>query len=306
MQKIEIIHRTEYRYARPVRFGEHQAMFRPRDSHDLRLISTGLSITPTAQVRWMHDVFSNSIAVATFGDVTADRLMFENRIRLEHFGLDHPAFPIADCARLYPFRYPIDQYTDLARTIDRHYPDPKLRILGWAESQIRMLGRPCDTQALLEAINHAIASQFTYEERCDPGTQAPLVTLDRGRGSCRDFALFMMEAVRSLGFAARFVTGYLYDPTAYGGAWDPAAAGGGGAWRTGVRGGGATHAWVQVFLPGAGWVEFDPTNGLIGGAGLIRVGVARDPAQAMPLRGSYLGDQQDYCGMDVAVTVRPL
>ena len=83
----------------------------------------------------------------------------------------------------------------------------------------------------------------------------------------------MIEAVRSLGFAARFVTGYLYDPALDGG---PA----------GTQGAGATHAWVQVYLPGAGWVEFDPTNGIVGGRNLIRVGVARDPKQAVPLAGT--------------------
>jgi transglutaminase-like putative cysteine protease len=116
-------------------------------------------------------------------------------------------------------------------------------------------------------------------------------TLEQGTGSCRDYAVFFMEAARSLSLAARFVTGYLYDP-----ALD-------GISGVEVRGAGTTHAWAQIYLPGAGWVEFDPTNGIIGGKNLFRVGVARMPEQAIPLRGTFDGDGSDYLGMNVSVSV---
>ena len=138
----------------------------------------------------------------------------------------------------------------------------------------------------------AIKEGFTYTRRSEHGTQDPVVTVRSGRGSCRDFALLMMEAVRSLGLAARFVSGYLYVPS-----------------RDGRRegadyvGGGSTHAWCQVYLPGAGWVEFDPTNGIIGNRDLIRVAVARDPSQAVPLSGTYAGSPDDELGMKVQVNV---
>src|SRR2546430_16386582 len=136
---------------------------------------------------------------------------------------------------------------------------------------------------------HAIKEGFTYTRRAEHGTQEPIVTVRMGRGSCRDFALLMIEAVRSLGLAARFVSGYLYVPS-----------------REGPEniGGGSTHAWCQVYLPGAGWVEFDPTNGIIGNRDLIRVAVARDPAQAVPLSGSWYGARSDYLGMTVDVRVK--
>ena len=114
------------------------------------------------------------------------------------------------------------------------------------------------------------------------------MTLDRRRGSCRDFAVLMMEAVRALGIAARFVSGYVYVPRGE----DQAR-----------LSGGATHAWCQVYLPGAGWIEFDPTNGLIGGKDLIRVAVGRVPAQAAPLTGTYFGRVEDELGMEVSVEV---
>ena len=153
-------------------------------------------------------------------------------------------------------------------------------------------GGDADTSALLGRMTLAVKDQFAYQQRYSVGVQSPLETLERASGTCRDLALFMMEAVRSLGMAARFVSGYLYDPALDGQVGE-----------AGLQGSGSTHAWVQVYLPGAGWVEFDPTNGLVGGANLIRVAVTRDPAQALPLQGTYLGAPEDFIDMQVSVKV---
>ena len=286
--RLTVRHDTVYRYARPVSFGEHRLMFRPRDSHDLRLLDTSLSITPPAAVRWYHDVFANSIAIATFAEA-ADRLVFESTIVIDHFGIETLVFPIEPYARTFPFTYSADDIPDLGRTIERHYPDPDNVLAAWAHGLVPE-GAPTETQVLLLLMTQAIQARFRYLERPEHGIQTPLETLDRGAGSCRDLALFMMEAARCLGLAARFVSGYLYDP-----ALDGAGAG--------MVGAGATHAWAQIYLPGAGWIELDPSNGLIGGANLIRVAVARDPAQAVPLSGSYTGAPEDFLGLDVSVTV---
>ncbi|WP_084183139.1 transglutaminase family protein [Nevskia soli] len=289
MPTISVLHKTTYRYAKPVRLGQHRMMCRPRDSHDLRLIDTRLTITPQAHVRWMHDVFANSIAVASFDDEPATELCFESRFDAEHYPVDPGHIEIDPYASVYPFHYGFEEMPDLVRTVERHYPDPERRVDQWARA---FLGesRTCDTMELLMNMNRAIKEQFPYARREEVGTQTPLETLDKQSGSCRDFALFMMEAVRSLGFAARFVSGYLYDEELL-------------AAESGVVGGGATHAWMQVFLPGAGWVEFDPTNALAGGRNLIRVAVARDAAQAAPLTGSFTGAPADFLGMTVEVTV---
>ena len=283
MALVTIRHTTTYRYARPVAFGDHRLMFRPRDSHDLRLVQTGLEIRPNARVHWLHDVFGNSIAVASFTEPAAE-LRLVSTIRLEPFPAAALEFPIEAYARHHPFSYSAEEIPDLGRTIERHYADPKHKVDEWARRFVSSPDRT-DTQALLVDMTAAIRQEFRYEAREAEGTQAPVKTLERGSGTCRDFALFMMEAARSLGFAARFVSGYLYDDRAVGG--------------------GATHAWVQIYLPGGGWVEFDPTNALVGGHKLVRVAVARDPAQAIPVSGTWTGAPSDFLGMTVNVEALP-
>jgi transglutaminase-like putative cysteine protease len=281
---LTVRHSTVYRYAAPVRFGEHRAMFRPHDSHDLRLLSTALEITPAAQVRWYHDVFGNSIAIASFAQ-EASELRFVSTIALEHYPPDLE-FAIEPYAQAYPFSYSAEDVPDLGRTIERHYPDPEHRVDAWARKFVGK-GRETGTRDLLVEMTRAVKSSFAYARRAEEGTQPPVETLERGSGTCRDFALFMMEAARSLGFAARFVTGYLYDDAAR------------------AVGGGESHAWVQIYLPGAGWVEFDPTNGTMGGMHLIRVAVTRDPSQAVPLVGSFTGPPGAFLGMTVDVAIVP-
>ncbi len=293
MQTLRIRHNTTYRYNQPVRLGEHRAMIRPRDSHDIRLLATRLTLSPPADVRWMHDVFSNSIAVARFQDQTTSELVIESEITLEHYGYQHPDCPIDEFAATYPFSYPADQIPDLGRTAERHYDDSDGAVQQWAKRFVAAAGVPCDTQSLLSIMNQAIKDDFAYVVRHEPGTQAPGETLATRRGSCRDYALFFMEAARSLGFAARFVSGYLYDPYA-----DPSVLSAATA--------GATHAWVQVYLPGAGWVEYDPTNGLVGGQSLIRVAVAREPTQAVPIAGTFFGAPDAFQALDVQVDVTAL
>lgn len=289
MPRLQVRHATTYRYARPVSFGPHRMMFRPRDSHDLRIVSTRLAIDPRpAEIRWVYDVFGNSIATATFDpDMRSDRLEFLSELELVHYVSALPEHPIESYARTYPFSYAMEEAPDLARLIERHYPDPNHDVDRWAKGFVR-IDAATSTEDLLVWMTRAIKTTFRYEMREQEGTQSPVETLRIGSGTCRDFALLMMEAVRALGLAARFVTGYIYSP------------GGGG----GNVGGGATHAWMETYLPGAGWVSFDPTNGIVGNRDLIRVAVVRDPRQAMPLVGTWHGSAGDDLGIavDVAVT----
>jgi transglutaminase-like putative cysteine protease len=287
---LTVLHRTRYRYWEKVSFGPHRMMMRPRDSHDLRLIDTALSISPSASVRWLHDVFGNSVAVAEFSE-PADELLVVSSFSAEHFPLTESAVTLEEYARHYPFSYDSAEIPDIGRTVERHYADPDHRVDAWARRFVA--AQPDgDTMAILLAMSEAVRAEFRYTSRSEMGTQDPLETLDQGSGACRDFALFLMEAARSLGFAARFVSGYLYDERQVESGGD------------GLVGGGATHAWAQIYLPGAGWVEFDPTNALVGGRNLIRVAVARDPGQAIPLSGSFTGGSRAYAGMTVDVEVK--
>ena len=287
MKLLTVRHATTYRYSAPVTFGQHRLMLRPRDSHDLRLIDAELTLSPPGTMRWMHDVFGNSVALVEFVEPAAE-LSIVSTLTIERYALARLDFPIAPEAESYPFMHSADDRSDLGRLRERHYPDPQGIVEQWARQFI--LETPANTFNLLATMNAAIRGSFEYRAREEEGTQAPVETLEKKSGTCRDYALLFIEAARSLGFGARFVTGYLYDPALDGG--------------VAVQGAGATHAWAEIYLPGAGWVEFDPTNALIAGENLIRVAVTRDPAQAAPISGSYSAEGAAYLGMEVEVTVR--
>ena len=267
-------------------------MMRPRDSHDQRQISARLDISPApAQLRWMLDVFGNNVAVARF-DRWARELLVINRLQIGHTApesLDGTPLEswVEPYARTTPFSYDAEEMPDLLRLIERLYPDPGHALDRWARAFLRTDG-PTETLPLLEAMTRSIRRQFTYQSRQRSGIQTPSETLWLGTGTCRDFAVLMMEAARCLGFAARFVSGYIYVPEREG---------------RPHRGGGNTHAWAQIYVPGAGWLEFDPTNSIIGSRDLIRVCVTRDPQLAVPLSGSWTGAAADCLGMDVSVEV---
>lgn len=286
MPVLTVSHITSYTYRRPVSFGEHRMMVRPRESYDQRLIDARLRIDPEpAGLRWLQDVFGNSVAIATF-DRPAASLVIDSEVTVDHRPAELETVHIEEYARYYPFTYSSEEMPDLLRSIERQHPDPQRRLDEWANRFLNPSGRT-DTLAMLSDMTGAIKRDFTYVARPEKGTQTPIETLTRGAGTCRDYAVLMTEAVRALGFAARIVSGYLYSRS------------------KGARpvGGGNTHAWVRVYLPGSGWVEFDPTNGIVGNQGLIRVAVARDIYQAVPVSGTWSGFPGSYEGMKVAVKV---
>lgn len=287
MTILNVRHTTVYRYSRPVALGDHRLMLRPRDSHDLRLIKTNLSFSTPASVRWIHDVFGNSVAMASFCEPAAE-LRIESSLVLETFSADRPPFQITPDALRYPFIYSADDRIDLGRMQERQYPDPNDRLGSWARGFVR--SNPTDTSALLADLNNGIKAQISYQSRETEGTQTPVETLNRGWGSCRDLAVLLIEAARSLGFGARVVTGYLYRASA-----DVGSPSGIGA--------GTTHAWADIYVPGSGWISYDPTNGTIGGQDLIRIAVTRDIDQAIPISGSFVGTPGSYLGMTVDVAV---
>ncbi|GJH25033.1 transglutaminase family protein [Caballeronia novacaledonica] len=309
---LEVEHVTTYRYRKPVEFSPHRVMFRPRAAHDIRVLSATLAVSPHSAQHWIHDVFSNSVAVVE-PRVPADELQLRARFVIEHFGVKNLELPVVPEAENYPFQYNDEDRLDLASFLPPQYPDDQPMLRDWVTQFLPRRGT-IHTRDILANINSAIRGDFQYQSRDAMGTQRPSETLNRRSGTCRDFALLMIEVVRELGLAARFVSGYLYDRTLDTPA-PPAVRNTGlqqGARQVESRdeplvvGAGATHAWLHVFLPGAGWVPYDPTNSLVGGTDLIRVAYTRKPEQAAPVSGSWFGDAADFIGMDVSVGVRQI
>ena len=263
-------------------------MLRPRESRNLRLLSHSLALSPDTPVTWSHDVFSNSVAIA-LPQVKSDSLTIKSDVQLTLDVDQWPVFEISAAAASYPFLLSEDEMTDLGALRLQSYLDSNGRLKVWAQGFVG--SGTTDTLTLLKDISSGIASQIVYETREDEGAQNPEQTLDRGRGSCRDFAVLFVDAVRSLGFGARIVSGYLYDS-------DQTAIGNSGT--------GSTHAWAEVYVPGAGWITFDPTNRSVGGFNLIPVAVARNIHQTMPVTGSFIGDSKAFKNMDVQVQVSRL
>jgi transglutaminase-like putative cysteine protease len=283
--RLRIEHSTVYSYRLPVDLGAHRLLLRPRESRDLRVLSTELRVTPRPTLTWAHDVFGNTAATATFPS-PSERLDIASVTEIQLDTAAWPVFDIAASAIAYPFRYSDDEWTDLGSLTVQQYADPHGQLQNWARAFVR--GNQTDTLSLLKDLSAGITGWINYQSREDEGTQSPIQTLDRGWGSCRDIAVLFIEAARSLGFGARIVSGYLYNPNQD---------------FMGSTFAGSTHAWAEIYVPGAGWITFDPTNRSVGGANLIPVAVARDIRQVTPVAGSFIGMSDAYLGMSVSVRV---
>jgi transglutaminase-like putative cysteine protease len=282
---LRIAHKTVYRFREPVSLAPHRLMLRPRESRELRLISHELNVSPVAATTWANDVFGNAVAVATF-TAMASTLVIDSIGEILLNATAWPVFDIAASAISYPFRYSDDEWTDLGSLTIAQYSDPGDQLQTWVRSIVR--SDPTDTLSLLKDLNTGVAQHVRYQSREVEGTQSPNETLERGWGSCRDFAVLFTEAARKLGFGARLVSGYLHDPDHE---------------LVGSAEAGSTHAWAEVFVPGAGWITFDPTNRSVGGCNLIPVAVARDISQCTPVSGSFFGGGDSFLSMDVTVSV---
>jgi len=288
MIELRIQHSTAYFYSRPLEFGPHRMMLRPRESRNLRLNSHVLNISPQANVIWSHDVFGNSVTIAQPQE-KGDSLVIESLLELSLDEDQWPVFDISAHAAYFPFLLSNDEMTDLGALRLQAYLDSSGIVKDWAQGFVA--GESTGTLSLLKDISNGVAARLTYEIREDEGTQTPEQTLTSNRGSCRDFAVLFVDAVRSLGFGARIVSGYLYDA---------------GQTAIGSTGAGTTHAWAEVYVPGAGWITFDPTNRSVGGFNLVPVAVGRDIRQTMPVTGSFVGNSEAFKGMEVQVRVEPL
>ncbi len=283
---LDIRHTTTYRYRETVAFAQHRMMLRPRETRDLRLIDLTISIEPRAAVTWAHDVWGNAVATAAFMDM-GDQLRIESVVRVELDAVEWPVFDIAASAISYPFQYSPDDWRDLGALTVPQYPDPDGRLRAWTMGFVRQ--PTTDTLSMLKDLSAGVHDAIFYRSREAEGTQSPIETLDLGSGTCRDFAMLFADATRGLGFGTRVVSGYLAPGPDVVGSVDA----------------GSTHAWAEVYVPGAGWITFDPTNRSVGGMNLIPVAVARDIRQIVPVTGSFLGAGNALLDMEVEVVVAP-
>jgi transglutaminase-like putative cysteine protease len=284
MPILTIKHVTTYHYRRPVAFGEHRMMLRPRDDKDQKVLESELEITPEpSHLSWSQDTFGNHVATARFAH-RASGLRFESTIRLDHAPAGFGEADIEDFARTYPFAYRAEERAGLALFVAPLSPCAPLD--HWAASFLRPDGS-ADTRDLLVDMTQTINRTFKHVARHEKGIQDPARTLQLMSGSCRDFSMFMIAALRSLGFATRFVSGYLYLADD----------------DDDLITGGNTHAWVQVYVPGPGWVDFDPSSGMVANENLVRVAVVHEPSEAIPLQGTWIGTASDHLAMNVAVKV---
>jgi transglutaminase-like putative cysteine protease len=283
--KIRIQHRTTYHYAAPVRLGPHRVMVRPREGHDLHIESSILTIRPAHTVHWLRDVNGNSIALVDFTERAAE-LMIYSELVLQHYDSDPLDFRVEPYAVHYPFVY--DPWTLPELTAFTHivFPTDAERVRQWL-GQFWEPGKLVETVSLLKRLNRFIRETFTYTRRDEFGVQRPAMTLDKNSGSCRDLATLFIEACRSWGLAARFVSGYMLCEGSEGGR-------------------GSTHAWAEVYLPGAGWKGFDPTSGTVAGSQHVAVAVSRHPEGAAPISGSFVGMPAVFSGIEVDVKLEQL
>jgi transglutaminase-like putative cysteine protease len=288
MAILSVKHATTYRYRRPVPFGAHRIMLLPRDDEDQRVLQAELAITPSPrQIAWKRDRFGNHVATAVFAD-QSEELRFVSSIRLDHEIYEFDATAIARHARVCPFQYTPEEWARLRRFILPVLVHPELR--RWGDQFFDNDGS-ADTHTLLLQITRTIHRTFRHEARHEQGIQDPVRTIAMRSGSCRDFALLMVALLRSRGIAARFVSGYLHLAGEVNDEND---------WLTS---GGNMHAWVQAYIPGPGWIDFDPSSGVAGNHDLIRVAAVENPRDAIPLQGTWYGEASDYLAMDVAVRV---
>ncbi|CAA0107361.1 transglutaminase family protein [Zhongshania aliphaticivorans] len=282
MQRYKILHRTYYNFSSTVTLGPHFLRLRPREDYELRIESFSLNITPNATLLWHRDAEGNSVATATF-EQTTQQLIFESELIIQQYNEAPLNFMVADYAVHYPFNYTQDDQVLLNPYMQLPDQDTQQQIKRWTQ-QLWQTDDNIQTYTALQRIASHIYKSFTYKLREEPGVQTAKETLACNTGSCRDFAQLFMDAAKCMGLAARFVTGYLHAP--------------------GLDAAGATHAWAEVYLPGAGWKGFDPTIGEMAGTDHIPVAVARLSKSVPPIAGSFIGEPEST--LDVGVWVSKL
>ena len=288
MSTLQIHHETIYHYQKAVKFRAHQLRIRPIEDHEKRILSFELKIEPEHRIRWASDQFQNPVAYVEFLK-PSKKLSITSHLQVELGEMNPFDFILEPYSLRLPFQYSETEAVDLAPYITPLYPQDRQRILDWIKPFLDLQGE-AKTMEFLTAVNRAIPKLMSYEVRIETGTQTPGKTLQSRSGACRDFAVLLMETARHLGMAARFVSGYIPNVQES-------------TEKTFNIAAGAMHAWTQIYLPGAGWKDFDPTAGILTSHDHLRVAVGRTPEQTTPILGAYLGTAKLDLGFEVDVQV---
>jgi uncharacterized protein (DUF2126 family) len=270
---VALHHKTTYRYDRLVGLSPHLVRLRPAPHCRTPILSYALTVEPAAHfVNWQQDVFANYLARFVFPERTTELTVAVDLVA--EMSVYNPFdFFLDPIAETYPFRYDDALARDLA-PFRTPLPAPPL-LAQWIVSIDR---HPKRTMDFLVGLNQRLQQDISYIIRMEPGVQTPEETLTLKRGSCRDTAWLMVQIARHLGLAARFVSGYLIQLTP-----DVKALDGPSGTEVDFT---DLHAWCEVYLPGAGWIGFDPTSGLVAGEGHIPLACTPEPTTAAAITGA--------------------
>lgn len=289
--RFSIQHTIFYTYAAPVSFGRHLFLLHPRESRRVKVHKFQLETEPSGQARWIKDAFDNPVLSLHFDLSEFETLSIRSSMEVSGHESNPFDFILEGDATTFPFSYSPEDEVALGPYIDR-IPNGSDKVLEWLELPPEGSLSESETVAFLSEMNRRIFEGVVYRAREEEGIQDPDQTISLGSGSCRDMAHLMMAACRRLGLAARFVSGYLCDPSGGLEGFDRAA--------------GAMHAWVEVYLPGAGWKGFDPTNGILADGCFFPCAVALTPATASPVQGNYFSRQSVASSCQAHVSILSL
>jgi transglutaminase-like putative cysteine protease len=281
MSWLHIVHDTTYFYKKAVRFGPHRLVIRPREGHDARIEEMRLEIEPAFDLEWSRDLFGNCVA-------TAHILSPAERLRIHSEVLLHQTAPFPQQRSAppeTPTGFPV-HFAEIESAVATAYlatthPADVAKVKEWVSTSIDP-ALVYDAEEIVASIARKIRKTIKYRRREAKGVQSPSQTLSAGSGSCRDMATLMLEALRSVGFPARFASGYLV----------------GSASNAGHA---ATHAWAEAYLPSVGWLGYDPMLGEATSGNHIVVGVSNHPRGVMPVTGIFFDDDKSYVGMKATV-----
>jgi transglutaminase-like putative cysteine protease len=290
---IKIHHITAYQYDRPVTFSDHFLRVCPRTDHTLRCMELAVKTQPQSNQRWLRDVFNNPVMVFNFGLTESLELVFEVNLSVE-IECENPFNFILDPHALrYPLNYQPFEIEALKPYIQKSVAGAE-DVLDWFYQAVPSPVTHPELVTFISELNQAVRRDIRYVRRDEEGVQSPNETLQLRAGSCRDMSLLLIAVCRQLGLAARFVSGYLYEPVA---TEENIAA------VISNRAAGSMHAWVEVYLPGAGWKGFDPTNGILADSHFIPCAVALDPGGAAPTLGNYYSKEKTASTMRFSLAI---